>query len=589
MIRDTLCACIADAIRACQAAGELPPFEIPAIALTRPRPEMGDYACSVPMQLARVTRMPPVQVANKIAHRIRTDSATLEVVAGYINFRLTPAFLNAQADAILRAGDAWGNIDLGHGHAAQVEHGSANPTGYATIGTGRNVVVGDTLANVLEAAGYAVQREWYVNDAGSQVRTFGASLYAHYARALGVDAPLPEKAYTGEDALEVAAEIAAEAGDHYLNMDRDAALRALGALGIDKVMARIRAALARIDIRYDRFFSERSLYTSGKSEHALGILREKGLLVEHDGALWFSEDGSPIRAGQGKRKSDDEYAESGDDAEAGEGKAKALPLQAVVIRSAAVIANPDERPTYFASDIPYAYDKVVTRGYFPAVYVWGEDHQADVSRVMTAARALGLPDGAIRILIYRFITLMRGGVEVRMGKRKGNAIWIDDVVSEIGADAFRYIMLSRSIDTKFTFDIGLLTEQKNENPVFYVQYGHARIASLLRRAAEEHGIDVEAALESTQPLPGEPAELDLVRKVLELPEIVELVATTLQPHHLTTYAQGLATAFSKFYESCRVLGTPVETLHPRLKLCRVAQQSLARALRLMGMTTPERM
>lgn len=587
LIRDELCRRVADAIAACQAAGELPAFELPPISLVHPRPEMGDYACSVAMQLARSARMAPAQIARKIADRLDTPMATIEVASAYINFRLTPAFLGAQLDSVLAAGEHWGDVDIGHGQAAQVEHGSANPTGYATIGTGRNVVTGDTLANVLAAAGYAVHREWYVNDAGSQVRTFGASLFAHYARALGVDVPLPEKAYTGDDALEVAAGLAREHGDRFLKMDPADARREMGRLGIDKVMERIRLSLARIDIRYDNFFSERSLHASGRAERAFAALREKGLLLEHDGALWFSEDGSPIRAGQGKRKTDSEYglAEGEDEAE----KGKPLPIQAVVVRSAAVVAEPDERPTYFASDIPYVLNKVAERGFCPAVYVWGEDHQADVPRVMAAARALGLPERAVRIIIYRFITLLRGGVEVRMGKRKGNAIWIDDVVDEIGADAFRYLMLSRSIDTKFTFDIDLLKEQKNENPVYYLQYGHARIASLLRKAAEEHGINLAAAFATDRPVPGEPAELDLIRRVLELPEIVELVAGQLQPHHLTVYAQSLATAFSKFYETCRVLGTPEELLYPRLKLCRMAQIALARALRLMGMTTPDRM
>ncbi len=588
MIREILTRQLAAAISVAQAVGDLPPFDIPVFGLAHPRPELGDYACSVAMQIARLARLPPPQIAQRIAKHVKSDIATVEVAAAYVNFRLTPAFLASQVATVLAAGERWGDTDLGHGAPAQVEFGSANPTGYATIGTGRNVATGDALANVLDAAGYTVQREWYVNDSGTQVRTFGASLYAHYARFHGIDEPLPEKAYIGEDAIEVAHALARDEGRRFLSMDKAAAISELGRMGIDRVMARIKITLGTLGIKYDNFFSERSLYTSGRADRALAELSEKGLLIEQDGALWFSEDGSPIRSGQGRRKTDEEYADSGDEP-AADTKGNAAPIQAVVIRSAGVIADPEQRPTYFASDIPYAWNKVVERGYNPAVYVWGEDHQADVPRVQAAARALGLPEGAVRIVIYRFITLMRAGVEVRMGKRKGNAIWVDDVVGEIGVDALRYVMLSRSVDTKFTFDLDVLKEQKNDNPVYYVQYGYARIASILRKAAEEHTIDLAAAYASAYPLSGEPAELALIRTTLELPEIVDQVAAQLQPHHLTAYAQALATAFSRFYETCRVLGQPAEVLYPRLKLCRMAQIALARTLRLMGMNTPERM
>ncbi|MCS6773763.1 MAG: arginine--tRNA ligase, partial [Thermoflexales bacterium] len=498
---------------------------------------------------------------------------------GFINFRLTPTFLARQVAAILAAGDQWGNVDLGKGRKAQVEHGSANPTGYATIGTGRNVVVGDTLANTLEAAGYQVHREWYVNDAGSQVRVFGASVFARYAQALGVDEPMPERGYLGEDVVEVARAIAECEGDRFLHMPREAAIRAIGQLGIERVMDRIRQTMARLNVRYDNFMSEKSLWTSGLGDEMIALLRQKGLVLEHDGALWFSEDGSPIRSGQGQKRTREEYAAERDEA------GNLLPVQAVLIRSAAVISNPEERPTYFASDIPYMWHKVVIRGFNPAIYVWGEDHQGDVPRLLAAARALGLPEGSIRVVIYRFITLMKGGEEVRMGKRKGNALLIDDILDEIGADAFRYIMLSRSVDTKFTFDIEVLREQNDKNPVYYVQYSHARICSLEAKAREEGW-----AVDDCAPLCYEhPAELALIRKLIELPEVVEIVATTLQPHHYTTYAREVAQAFSKFYEECRIKGAPPAQTYARLQLARAARLTLARTLRLMGMSAPERM
>lgn len=594
MIRDHLNALVAQAIREAQTAGELPTFDLPTVSVERPRqPEMGDYASTVAMQLARPAKLPPAKIAQIIAARIPAHAQfTVEVSGNFVNFRLTPAFLAHEVKAVLAHGEAWGNIDLGKGGKAQVEHGSANPTGYATVGTGRNVVVGDTLANTLAAAGYAVQREWYVNDAGSQVRVFGGSVFARYAQALGVDEPLPERGYQGEDVQEVAQLIAEREGDKFLHLPREEAVRALGRMGIDLVMENIRHTLARLNIRYDNFFSEKSLWTSGLAGEMIETLSQKGLIVEHDGAMWFSEDGSPIRAGQGKRRTAEEYAASeNEEVEEEEDKSKPKPLQAVVIRSPKVIANEDERPTYFASDIPYAWDKVHVRGFHPAVYVWGEDHQADVPRVLAAARALGLPDGAVRIIIYRFITFLSAGKEVRMGKRKGNALLIDDIINETGADAFRYIMLSRSVDTKFAFDLDLLREQNDKNPVYYVQYGHARICSIERKAEEESWLDREANPQSTTSnLHYEhPSELMLIRKILELPEVVELVAKTLQPHHYTTYARDVTQAFSKFYEDCRIKGSAPAVIHARLQLARAAQIALAKTLRLMGMTAPERM
>ncbi len=616
MIRNHLKELVVKAIDQAQASGDLPTFDVPPFILDHPRQsEMGDYAVSVAMQLARAARMPPPRIAQLIAKHLTTVMAEtvpgstptfeIEVVNAFINLRLSAEFLAAQVEPILQAGPQWGNVDIGHGHKAQVEHGSANPTGYATIGTSRNVIVGDTLANTLDAAGYDTQREWYINDVGSQVRTLGQSVFARYAQALGVDEPMPERGYQGDDVLEVAQQIQQRDGDTYLHMPREEAVRTLGQLGIELIMVRIRATVARLGIRYDNFFSERSLYTSGLADKMFETLSEKGLLIEHDGAQWFTEDGSPIRAGQGRKKTTADYAAAGAaaadlthhlvdneeddevevlDDEPGE-KGKRLPIQAVVVRSARVIADPSERSTYLASDIPYAYNKVIERGFNPAVYVWGEDHQADVERVKVAAKAVGVPDDALKILIYRFITLLRDGQEVRMGKRKGNAILVDDVLDEIGSDALRYIMLSRSIDTKFSFDLGVLKEQNDTNPLYYVQYGHARICSIERRAQEEGWpINPNPPMVFT-----EPTALALIRKLLELPEVIELVATHLQPHHYTTYAREVAQAFSKFYDECRIKDSPADVAGARLKLARAARFTLAKVLALMGMSVPERM
>ena len=595
MVRPHLVAQVKAALAEAQAAGDLPPLPEVSITVEHPRQaEMGDYATNISLQLARLVKMPPQKIAELVSRHISAPvisaifpasnqaepAFTIEAVSGFINFRLTPTCLACVVEEIIRQGERWGYIDLGKGRKAQVEHGSANPTGYATVATGRNVVVGDTLANTLEAAGYQVHREWYVNDAGSQVRVFGQSVFARYAQALGRDEPMPEGGYLGDDVKEVGALIAAQEGERFLSMPREQAVRAIGQLGINLVMERIKRTMARLNVRYDNFFSEKSLWTSGLGEQMIDFLRTRGLVIEHDGALWFSEDGSPIRSGQGQLRREEDYAEAQDKA------VSALPVQAVLIRSPRVIPDPEERPTYFASDIPYAWDKVMIRGFNPAIYVWGEDHQGDVPRLYAAARALGLPEGAIRIVIYRFITLLSGGHEVRMGKRKGNALLIDDLLDEIGSDAFRYIMLSRSIDTKFAFDLDVLKQQNDENPVYYIQYGHARICSLERKALEE-GWAIAAPSNGLRY--DHPSEQALIRKLMQLPEIIELVATTLQPHHYTTYAREVAGAFSKFYEDCRIKGASPEVAYARLALARATRLTLARTLNLMGMSAPDRM
>ncbi len=590
MIRDHLKQLVTQAIQAAQASGDLPGFDMPAFTIEHPKQAgMGDYAASVAMQLARAARMAPPQIAQKIADHLQLgDIASTEVVGGYINFRLTPQYLSRQVDAIVAAGDTWGNIDIGAGQSIQVEHGSANPTGPLTVAAGRNVVIGDTLANALAAAGYRVHREWYVNDAGNQIRHFGASVYARYMQQLGHDEPFPEDGYRGDYIIDIARQIIAREGDRYAGLPRDEARRALGRLGIDAMMDSVRASLARIGVHYDNFFSERSLYESGLFERVLPILRQKGLLIEHDDALWFSEDGSPI-ADAGTP-----VADLDDAAKSKLQNQKSKIVQAVVIRSPKVIADPAERPTYFASDIAYVWNKLVERGFDRAIYVWGEDHQGDVPRLIAATRALGLDPQRISLLIYRFITLMRGGQEVRMGKRAGNIITLDDVVDEVGADATRYVLLSRSIDTKIVFDLDAVKQQSEDNPVFYPQYAHARICSIFRKAAEVMGEEAGQQTSATERESGSyeyahPGELNLIRKLLELPEVVELVATSLQPHHFTTYAQSLAATFNAFYRDCRIIGEAPAVYAARIKLARASQITLARALGLMGMSAPERM
>lgn len=564
---------ITQAIRAAQAAGDLPAFDLPRGGNTIERPVQrkkgvatptyGDYATPISLSLARLTHIAPLQIAEQIVKHLPPHPAIGQVTIappGYINFTLDATWLARQVETILAAGETWGNLDLGAGQKVQVEHGSINPTGPLHVAHGRNVVIGDTLANILAAAGYQVQREYYVNDAGSQVRNFGASVYARYAQALGQYVPFPEQGYQGAYVVEMGHTIANEYGSKFLDMPREEGLAAVTQIALDLVLADIRDTLAQLRITYDNWFSERSLYTSGRWEQVFSLLKEKGLVVERDGAVWFAAQ------------------------ELGEDK------DAVLIRSPQVIADERDRPTYLASDIAYLWDKLVVRGFDKAIYVWGADHHGDVPRLKAAARALGLDPNRIIIILYQMVLLRRGDQIVRMSKRTGDIITLREVIEEVGPDAVRFLLLTRAADSQMDFDLELAVRQSAENPVYYVQYGHARIASILRKA-QSLGFSAE---NGDVTLLKDPAELALIRKMLELPELIEMAATNLEPHHLPHYAQALATVFHDFYERCQVLPTERAPVEPaltaaRLKLVRAAQIVLARTLHLMGMTAPEAM
>ena len=567
LIRDHLAEALRQAIEAAQRDRSLPEFVCPPLELARPKVAAhGDYSSNIAMMLAKVARMAPMQIASVItAHLKAPDSVgRVEVAApGYINFTLAEKWLDRQVLEILDNGPTWVNLTIGHGVRVQVEHGSANPTGPLTIGSGRNIVIGDTLANLFDAAGYDVQREYYVNDVGSKVRKFGATVYARYAQALGLDEPLPEEHYPGDFLVEMGKDFAREYGDKYIKVPRAEAVQTLGEVGTQRVLDHVKQTCERMNIHYDRWYSERSLYDSGLFTQVYQMLKDKNLLVEKDGAVWFA---SP---------------DLGEDNEA------------VIVRSPQVIPNPEERPTYLASDIAYVWDKLTIRGFDRAIYVWGADHHGDKPRVLAAAKALGLDPKRVSILLYQLVTIMKDGVEQRGSKSAGNAVALHEVIDEVGADAIRFMLLTRTIDSKILFDLditkGTEEEQLKKNPVYYVQYAHARIASILRKASEALA-DVELPQEADVQLLRHPAELALIRKMLELPVIIEQAVRDLAPHHLTYYAQDLASAFSIFYRDCKVVDAAApELTAARLTLCRAAKITLARTLELMGMSAPESM
>lgn len=563
LIRDRIAASLRAAITSAQQANALPEFTPRPIELARPKVAAhGDYSSNVAMTVAKTAKLPPLQIASIIKdHFAAVDFISQVDIAapGYLNFRLSEAWLADQVSTIASEGSAWANLSIGQGKHVQVEHGSANPTGPITIGSARNVVIGDTLANLLQAAGYAVQREYYVNNAGSQIRHFGESIYARYAQALGRDEPFPEDGYQGTYIKDMAEAIAHEHGAKFLSLDRAEAIRALGRIGIDQMVESARQSLKRINIHYDRWFHERSLYESGLFARMMDMLREKDLLYEDVGAIWFKAS----KFGADK--------------------------DAVVIRSPKVIPEPDERPTYFGSDIAYVHDKFIDRGFEWVIYVWGADHHGDVPRMNAIRQVIGLKPDQLTIVLYQLVTITRGGEEVRQSKRTGDFLTLDEVVDEIGPDAIRFMLLTRSVDSKIVLDLDLAKEHSEKNPVYYVQYAHARIASILRKAAEVLPA-VELPKQPNLQLLTHPAELALIRKMLELPVVVDQAVRDLAPHHLTYYAQDLASTFSIFYRDCKVVDAEQPALTAtRLQLCYAAQITLARTLELMGMSAPESM
>ncbi len=544
---------VQEAIRAAQEDGDLPAFEVPELVVERPqRPEHGDYATTVALQLAGVAHMAPMRIAEAIASRIAASDFVARVEAappGFVNFTLDDGWLTRQVDDILASGDRYGDLTLGQGQRVQVEYVSANPTGPLHVGSGRNAVIGDSLANVLEAAGYDVQREFYVNDAGTQMRMFAETLYARYAQALGRDEPVPEAGYQGAYLVEMGEEIAAREGSRFLDLPRAEAIDALYGMGLERMLAAIRDVLRLMGVNYDRWFSEQSLYEDGLFDKVKALLEEKGYVAYRDGAVWFTS------------------SDLGDDKDN------------VLIRS-------DGEPGYLASDIAYHYDKFILRGFDKVIDVWGADHQGHVPRMKAAMRAIDVDPDNLVILLYQLVTLRRGGEIVRLSKRTGDIVSLGEVLEEIGPDAVRFLLLSRAADSQMDLDLDLAKEQSSENPVYYVQYAHARIASILRYAQDIDYSDGDVSLL------GHPAEMDLIREMLRFPDIVEKAATSLSPHHLPYYALELAGTFHPFYKQCRVVSSLPEDAQlnkARLKLVAAAKIVLARALSLSGVSTPESM
>ena len=546
---------IANAVQQARSEGVLQLETMPEIQVERPaNPQHGDFATSLPLRLARATRINPLELAESLVRHILPCEQVERVAAappGFINFYLRDRWVQDQVEEVRRAGQEYGDVDLGRQKPVMVEYVSVNPTGPVHVGHTRGAVLGSALGNVLKAAGYEVTQEYYVNDAGNQMNAFYASVYARYQEALEQPAEMPANGYVGEYISDLAKEIVDSEGARFLGMDKEQALKEIGDIAREKMIDLIRDDLAQIGVAFDNWFSERSLFQQGEYEQALQLLQDKAYLSRRDNALWFNS------------------SQLGDDRDN------------VVVRSSG-------EPTYFASDIAYHYNKFVVREFDSVVDIWGADHQGHVPRMKSAVAALGIASERLTILISQMVTLKRGTEVVRASKRTGDFVTLRELTDEVGADACRYFFLARTPSTQMEFDLELAKEESSENPVYYVQYAHARNAGILN-LARTRNIDWS---EGDVALLTHPSELSLIRTMIRFPELVEHMARTLEPHQLPHYTMELATAFHWFYENCRVISAREEDNNltlARLKLVESAQIVFRRALEMMGMNAPERM
>jgi len=547
-IRSRIGEALARSVRGLGVEGELPDLELGRAKGA----DHGDYASPAGLKLARLLRQPPARIAETVAKTITVPdgAATVEAVNGYVNFSLTTEWLQRLVAEVAASGQGYGSTDLGQGESLQVEFGSINPTGPMHIGHGRGVVLGDSMCRLLEFTGHRVQREYYVNDQNTQARRFGASVWA---RMHGEEPP--EGGYTGAYVTELAEMARRELGD-LDSLPVEEAEAKVRAYAIGVMVERIRASVARLNVRYDEWFQESRLWEEGLPQQAIERLRESGSLKEREGALWFGDE-------------DDE-----DDR--------------VVIRS-------NGEPTYFASDLGYLLSRFERRHFRRVVEVWASDHHGYVARMKAAAAALGIDPAELVIILHQMVNLKEGGAgnaSNKMSKRAGRFVELDELVDKVGSDAVRYFYLLRSPDTTIEFDLELALTQSNENPVYYAQYAHARLANVEATARERHPQLPERAAVS---LLVHPLELDVARQLAFWPEAVEDATRLLEPHRIPYYVNDLATAVHRFYHSgnesseYRVVVDDPEVTRARLELSRAARHTLKSALDLIGVSAPERM
>lgn len=537
-------------------AGLIPEGDEPEITLEVPKEKAhGDLATNFAMQMTRIAKKPPKQIAEALLNALDKASAGIERAEvagpGFINLFMDKSYLRGIVGEVLEQGENYGRSHAGKGMKVQVEFVSANPTGSLHLGHARGAAVGDSLCNILDFAGFQVDREYYINDAGNQVANLALSIEARYKQALGQEAELPEDGYYGEDIIAFGKELAEEKGDSLLSLPDEERFAFFREYGLKKELDKIKRDLERFRVKFDHWFSETSLYTDGLIEPALEQLRQGGHVYEQDGAVWLRT------------------TAFGDDKDR-------------------VLIKNDGSYTYLLPDIAYHLTKY-KRGYDKIINIWGADHHGYVPRMKAAMEALGEDPNKLIVLITQMVSLYQGGEKVKMSKRTGKAVTMEELMDEVGIDATRYFFAMRSTDSHLDFDMDLAVSKSNENPVYYVQYAHARICSVFRQA-EERGIPVPSSADGLDlsPLSSE-AAYELLRKIGEFPNEVAAAAEALTPHRVVRYVYELASQFHSFYKAERVLTEDEQETQAKLALFSALKHTFANALRLIGVEAPERM
>ena len=549
--KDKICAAVRAAVEAAMKDGALNFSDaLPEIALeVPPKKEFGDFATNFAMQTAKIFRTSPRKIAEEIKSRIDSDLfERIEIAgAGFMNFYLRSDVIYRELENIYDAGENFGCLPNKNNVTIQVEYVSANPTGLLHVGHGRGAAAGSAVVNILRAAGYNVESEYYINDAGNQMDNLTKSVNARYLQLLGKEIDFPEDGYRGEDIIDTTKRIIARDGDKYLDLPEDERLKILGELAYEDKMRELKKDLKNFRVSFDIWFSERTLHPD-KINAAIEILKANGGIYEKDGALWLAS------------------TKFGDDKDR------------VVIRE-------NGEPTYLAADIAYHKNKF-DRGFGELINLWGADHHGYVARVKAAMKMLGYDADKLKIIFLQMVSLFRGGEAVKMSKRAGTAIPLRELMEEVGTDAARYFFLMRSTESQLDFDLDLAKSQSADNPVYYVQYAHARICSIFRQT-KEAGIILEGKPKFS--LMTSAAEIDLINKIFEYPDEVEKAAAEYAPQRIARYVYDLASTFSSFYRDCRILGVEKDLATARLALIKITQHTIQHALNLLGVSAPERM
>lgn len=544
-----------EAAQAAKASGELNFEELPSYVLEEPREKQhGDLATNLAMVLAKQAKRSPRDIATILIKHLNTTGTWIEsseiAGAGFINFRLNPLWLTDVINEVMKAGERYGQVDIGKGQKVQVEFVSANPTGLLHMGNARGAALGDSLASLLSMAGYEVTREFYINDTGNQIHNFALSLESRYLQRLGQDSPFPEGGYHGEDLIDTVKGLIAKVGDKYLSVEPGLRREFLVRYALEEKMQDIRETLKAFGVEYDVWFNEQSLHDSGAVRSTLEELEKKGYIYEKEGALWLK---STL------------FGDEKDE---------------VVIRS-------NGTPTYFAADIAYHRNKF-ERGFTRVINIWGADHHGHVARLKGAMSAFGYDKDNLQVILMQLVRLIQNGEVVKMSKRSGQYITLRELMDEVGKDAARFFFSLRDPDSTVDFDLDLAKAQSSDNPVYYVQYAHARLCSILRQA-EELGDNGNPPSEEDLKLLNSTEERDLLKKMADLPSEVIVAARLMEPHRLARYVLDLAGLFHTFYNSQRVLVDDEGLRKARLSLVGAVKQIISNVLGILGVSAPERM